>query len=195
MLTQVQDSYDCSGATDFVLYNAGLSSPEVDVGEGVAGASGQLENYGVRGEASGSASTARPATPSSRSPTSCSTPRTTPPSSRRACRTPTRPMTRPTAGRARPAVAVGVDHPRPAQRRQHVVGPSSPRTVMRRAGLMIAIALPARASATALARLDEASGAARAIRNGHQPDGSLLAASVAERERSDRFAALLRFAG
>ena len=49
MLTQVQDSYDCSGATDFVLYNAGLSSPEVDVGEGVAGASGQLENYGVRG--------------------------------------------------------------------------------------------------------------------------------------------------
>ena len=49
MLTQVQDSYDCSGTTDFVLYNAGLSSPEVDVGEGVAGASGQLENYGSRG--------------------------------------------------------------------------------------------------------------------------------------------------
>lgn len=49
MLTQVQDSYDCSGATDFVLYNAGLSSPQVDVGNGIAGASGQLENYGVRG--------------------------------------------------------------------------------------------------------------------------------------------------
>ena len=28
MLTHIQDSYDCSGSVDFVLYNAGLSSPQ-----------------------------------------------------------------------------------------------------------------------------------------------------------------------
>jgi hypothetical protein len=49
MLTKVQDSYDCSGSTDFVLYNAGLSSPQVDVGNGVAGDSTALESYGLPG--------------------------------------------------------------------------------------------------------------------------------------------------
>jgi len=50
MLTQVQDSYDCSGSTDFVLYNAGLgNTPLVDVGDGIAGDSGELESYGEQG--------------------------------------------------------------------------------------------------------------------------------------------------
>ena len=42
-------SYDCSGSTDFVLYNAGLNSPQVDVGDGIAGDSGMLESYGSPG--------------------------------------------------------------------------------------------------------------------------------------------------
>ncbi len=49
MLTTVMSSYDCSGSTDFVLYNAGLSSPQVDVGDGIAGDSGMLESYGDPG--------------------------------------------------------------------------------------------------------------------------------------------------
>lgn len=49
MLTIVQSSYDCSGSTDFVLYNAGLGSPQVDVGDGIAGDSGTLETYGAPG--------------------------------------------------------------------------------------------------------------------------------------------------
>jgi hypothetical protein len=49
MLTQVQDSYDCSGSTDFVLYNAGLNSPQVDVGAGTASDSSMLETYGQGG--------------------------------------------------------------------------------------------------------------------------------------------------
>ena len=49
MLTQVQDSYDCSGSVDFLLEGAGLSSPQVDVGGGVAGDSSLLESYGQSG--------------------------------------------------------------------------------------------------------------------------------------------------
>jgi hypothetical protein len=49
MLTQVQDSYDCSGSVDWALANAGLSSPQVDVGDGVAGDSTLLESYGAPG--------------------------------------------------------------------------------------------------------------------------------------------------
>jgi hypothetical protein len=49
MLTVVQSAYDCSGSTDFVLSNAGLGSPEVDVGDGIAGDSGMLETYGDPG--------------------------------------------------------------------------------------------------------------------------------------------------
>ena len=49
MLTQVQDSYDCSGSVDFLLEAAGLSSPQVDVGGGVAGDSSLLESYGQGG--------------------------------------------------------------------------------------------------------------------------------------------------
>ena len=49
MLTPVQDSYDCSGSTDFVLYNAGLNSPQVDVGNRIAGDSTLLETYGDPG--------------------------------------------------------------------------------------------------------------------------------------------------
>jgi len=49
MLTQVQDSYDCSGSTDFVLYNAGLTSPQVDIGNRIAGDSTLLESYGDAG--------------------------------------------------------------------------------------------------------------------------------------------------
>ena len=49
MLTVVQPAYDCSGSTDFVLSNAGLGSPQVDVGDGVAGHSGMLESYGDPG--------------------------------------------------------------------------------------------------------------------------------------------------
>jgi Transglycosylase SLT domain len=46
MLSTVMGSYDCSGSTDFVLYNAGLNSPQVDVGNGIAGDSTLLESYG-----------------------------------------------------------------------------------------------------------------------------------------------------
>ena len=49
MLSTVMSSYDCSGSTDFVLYNAGLNSPQVDVGDGIAGDSGMLESYGSPG--------------------------------------------------------------------------------------------------------------------------------------------------
>jgi hypothetical protein len=49
MLSTVMSSYDCSGSTDFVLYNAGLNSAEVDVGDGIAGDSGMLESYGSPG--------------------------------------------------------------------------------------------------------------------------------------------------
>ena len=49
MLSTVMSSYDCSGSTDFVLYNAGLNSPQVDVGDGIAGDSGMLESYGNPG--------------------------------------------------------------------------------------------------------------------------------------------------
>ena len=69
-------SYDCSGSTDFVLYNAGLNSPQVDVGNRIAGDSTLLETYGSPGPATGSPSTPAPTTPSSRSPESFSTPPT-----------------------------------------------------------------------------------------------------------------------
>ena len=49
MLTTVMSSYDCSGSTDFVLYNAGLNAAQVDVGNGIAGDSGMLESYGDPG--------------------------------------------------------------------------------------------------------------------------------------------------
>jgi hypothetical protein len=49
MLSTVMSSYDCSGSTDFVLYNAGLSAAQVDVGNGIAGDSGMLESYGDPG--------------------------------------------------------------------------------------------------------------------------------------------------
>ena len=49
MLTTVMSSYDCSGSTDFVLYNAGLNAAQVDVGDGIAGDSGMLESYGDPG--------------------------------------------------------------------------------------------------------------------------------------------------
>jgi hypothetical protein len=49
MLSTVMGSYDCSGATDFVLYNAGLKGPQVDIGDAIAGDSGMLESYGNPG--------------------------------------------------------------------------------------------------------------------------------------------------
>src|SRR3984885_1219209 len=49
MLSTVMSSYDCSGSTDFVLYNAGLNAAQVDVGNGIAGDSGMLESYGDPG--------------------------------------------------------------------------------------------------------------------------------------------------
>jgi len=49
MLTHLQDSYDCSGSTDFLLYNAGLNSPKVDIGIQTAGDSLLLEQYGQSG--------------------------------------------------------------------------------------------------------------------------------------------------
>ena len=49
MLTTLQSSYDCSGSTDYVLYNAGLGSPLVDVGGATAGDSSLLESYGEQG--------------------------------------------------------------------------------------------------------------------------------------------------
>jgi hypothetical protein len=39
MLTQVQDSYDCSGSTDFVLWNAGLADPPYNQNPAVVGSS------------------------------------------------------------------------------------------------------------------------------------------------------------
>lgn len=50
MLTSVMSSYDCSGSTDYVLYNAGLNAPQVDVGNGIAGTSSLLMSYGERGQ-------------------------------------------------------------------------------------------------------------------------------------------------
>jgi hypothetical protein len=49
MLGAVMSSYDCSGSTDFVLYNARLNAAQVDVGNGIAGDSGMLESYGDPG--------------------------------------------------------------------------------------------------------------------------------------------------
>ena len=49
MLSTVMPSYDCSGSTDFVLYNAGLNAAQVDVGDAIAGDSGMLESYGDPG--------------------------------------------------------------------------------------------------------------------------------------------------
>ncbi len=49
MLTTLQSSYDCSGSTDYVLYNAGLGGPLVDVGGATAGDSSLLESYGEQG--------------------------------------------------------------------------------------------------------------------------------------------------
>ncbi len=49
MLTTVMSSYDCSGSTDFVLYNSGLNAAQVDVGNGIAGDSWMLESYGDPG--------------------------------------------------------------------------------------------------------------------------------------------------
>ena len=49
MLATVMGSYDCSGSTDFVLYQAGLNAPQVDIGDGIAGDSGILESYGDPG--------------------------------------------------------------------------------------------------------------------------------------------------
>jgi hypothetical protein len=49
MLSTVMASYDCSGSTDFVLYQAGLNAPQVDIGDGIAGDSGMLESYGDPG--------------------------------------------------------------------------------------------------------------------------------------------------
>jgi hypothetical protein len=49
MLSTVMSAYDCSGSTDFVLYNAGLNAAQVDVGNGIAGDSGMLESYGDPG--------------------------------------------------------------------------------------------------------------------------------------------------
>ena len=49
MLAHVQDSYDCSGASDYILYQAGLSDPTVDVGDAVAGTGITIESYGQPG--------------------------------------------------------------------------------------------------------------------------------------------------
>ena len=49
MLTTIQPSYDCSGSSDYVLYNAGLGGPLVDVGAATAGDSTLLEGYGDPG--------------------------------------------------------------------------------------------------------------------------------------------------
>ncbi len=49
MLSTVMGSYDCSGSTDFVLHNAGLTSPQVDAGNRIAGDSTLLETYGSPG--------------------------------------------------------------------------------------------------------------------------------------------------
>ncbi|MFZ0088401.1 MAG: hypothetical protein WAL63_02765 [Solirubrobacteraceae bacterium] len=49
MLSQVQDSYDCSGSSDYVLYQAGLSDSTVDVGDQIAGTGITIEGYGQPG--------------------------------------------------------------------------------------------------------------------------------------------------
>jgi hypothetical protein len=49
MLSTVMGSYDCSGSTDFVLWNAGLGAAQVDVGDAIAGDSAMLERYGDPG--------------------------------------------------------------------------------------------------------------------------------------------------
>jgi hypothetical protein len=49
MLSHVEDSYDCSGASDYILYQAGLSDPTVDVGDQVAGTGITIESYGQPG--------------------------------------------------------------------------------------------------------------------------------------------------
>ena len=49
MLAHVEDSYDCSGASDYILYQAGLSDPTVDVGDAVAGTGTTIERYGQPG--------------------------------------------------------------------------------------------------------------------------------------------------
>ncbi len=49
MLDHVEDSYDCSGSSDYILYQAGLSDSTVDVGGGVAGTSITIEGYGTSG--------------------------------------------------------------------------------------------------------------------------------------------------
>ena len=49
MLAHVEDSYDCSGASDYILYQAGLSDPTVDVGDAVAGTGITIESYGQPG--------------------------------------------------------------------------------------------------------------------------------------------------
>jgi hypothetical protein len=49
MLAHVEDSYDCSGASDYILYQAGLSDPTVDVGDQVAGTGITIEGYGQPG--------------------------------------------------------------------------------------------------------------------------------------------------
>ena len=49
MLAHVEDSYDCSGASDYILYQAGLSDPTVDVGDQVAGTGITIESYGQPG--------------------------------------------------------------------------------------------------------------------------------------------------
>ena len=49
MLAHVQDSYDCSGSSDYILYQAGLSDPTVDVGNAIAGTGITIEQYGQAG--------------------------------------------------------------------------------------------------------------------------------------------------
>jgi hypothetical protein len=49
MLAHVEDSYDCSGSTGYILYQAGLADPTIDVGNAVAGTSITAEGYGQPG--------------------------------------------------------------------------------------------------------------------------------------------------
>ena len=48
-LNVVESFYDCSAATDYVLFNAGLNGPGVTVAGADAGDSTDLESYGVPG--------------------------------------------------------------------------------------------------------------------------------------------------
>jgi hypothetical protein len=48
-LNVIEPFYDCSAATDYVLFNAGLNGPGVTVGGADAGDSSDLESYGVPG--------------------------------------------------------------------------------------------------------------------------------------------------